>query len=154
MDKRYFPIFVDPDGRKAVVIGGGNIAERRIKTLLMFDFEVTAAAPKVTETIAELASAGKIRLNMEEYSPCQIEGAFIVTACTSDRQVNQMIGENCREAGIPVSVCDAREESTFWFPAVAVNEEVTVGIVGNGETHDVTRKAASAVRKVIEERKY
>jgi len=77
-----------------------------------------------------------------------------VTACTSDRQVNQMIGENCREAGIPVSVCDAREESTFWFPAVAVNEEVTVGIVGSGETHDVTRKAASAVRKVIEERKY
>ena len=53
-----------------------------------------------------------------------------------------------------MSVCDRREECTFFFPAVAVNDEVTVGIVGSGKTHRVTRKTAVRLREIVERKAY
>lgn len=80
--------------------------------------------------------------------------ADLILACTDDRQLNRQIGAYARRRGIPVNVCDAREESGFWFPAVALNEELTMGLVGNGRSHDTVRNAAAALREIIEERKY
>ena len=80
--------------------------------------------------------------------------ADILLACTDDRELNRRIGEYGRSRRIPVNVCDAREESTFWFPAVALNDELTMGLVGNGASHGTVRQAAAMLREIITGKEY
>lgn len=154
MGKRYFPAFVDSKGQKVIVAGGGLVAERRIKTLMGFEFEVTVIAPEMTETLAEMAKAGSFRFIKDSFVPEMAEGAYMVLICTDDRELNRIAGSYCRDRNIPVSVCDARDESTFWFPAVAVNDELTMGLVGDGSDHKKTKRAAAKLREIIEGKAY
>ena len=189
---RYFPMFIDSEGQRVLVIGGGNVAQRRVMTLLEFGFEVIVIAEQLTDELRALAAEGMIlyikgRCFVDEKpqvppgkgtgeitqwdaertrmpnaeSPGDLENiwidlwtADIILACTDDRKLNKKIGAYARKKGIPVNVCDAREESSFWFPAVALNEELTMGLVGTGEDHTAVRKAAAELRKVIRERSY
>ena len=169
---RYFPMFLDSEGCRVLVIGGGNVAQRRIRTLARFEFEITVIAEEVTEEIRNLGEEGRIRYvrgkcavvaeplqkpeksGSAEHLRIDAWPADVILACTDDRELNRQIGTFCRQRNIPVNVCDAREESTFWFPAVALNEELTMGLVGTGEDHTVVSKAAAALRQVIEERSY
>ena len=88
------------------------------------------------------------------YSSEQLAGCFMVLACTGDRAVNHKIGEDAKERGLFVSVCDNREECNFFFPAVEAGEEVTAGIAGTGENHGATKNAAAKVREIIEGKAY
>lgn len=154
---RYFPMFIDTKGQRVLVIGGGNVARRRVQTLAAFEFEITVIADAVTEEIRRLAESGAVTWIEERWPPTdpnECRSADIILACTDDRQLNRQIGEFCRERGIPVNVCDAREESGFWFPAIALNDELTMGLVGSGEDHNAVRQAAAVLRQVIQERSY
>lgn len=60
MKNKYFPLFVDLSEKQIVVIGAGNIASRRVRTLLSFADHITVVSPDATEEIAELAAEGKV----------------------------------------------------------------------------------------------
>ncbi len=154
MKNRYFPVFVPSEGKKATVFGGGAIATRRVRTLMEFDFQVTVVAPLVSEQLKSLAAEGRINLITEPYQEKYLRDCYMVLACTDDRQVNRRIGACARERNILVSVCDNREECTFYFPAIAAGEEVTAGLVGSGADHKATRRAAKKVREIIERKAY
>lgn len=154
MEHRFFPVFVPPEGKKVLVIGGGSIAERRIRTLMKFDFTVVCVSPSAVAEISELAEQGKLTYIRDNYDKKYLKDCYMVLACTDRRQVNRQAGLDAREKNMLVSVCDSREECNFYFPAIAAGEEVTAGIVGSGRDHHATRRAAAAVRKVIEGKAY
>lgn len=153
-ERRYFPLFIDSLDRTAVVIGGGNIAERRVMTLAEFGFAITIVSEDLTETLARLVEGGAAKWIARRYEDRDLDDAWLVLACTNHREVNRRIGEYRRERNALVNVCDARNESTFWFPAVALSDELTVGLVGRGTDHMNVKKAASALRRVVERKEY
>ena len=61
-NKRYFPMFVDLSDKNIVVVGGGNIATRRVKALLLFTRKITVIAPKMTADLWELGKMGRIQI--------------------------------------------------------------------------------------------
>ena len=154
-------MFIETKDKSVIVIGGGNIAGRRVQTLSRFSFKITVISKQTTDELQKLCDEARIRLIKENFDPDKPEafadlfsGASMVLACTDDRNTNAHIGAFCREHGIPVNVCDAQDESTFWFPAIALNDELTMGLVGNGRSHETVRSAAAELRRVIEEKKY
>lgn len=157
---RYFPIFMDSQGQRVLVIGGGNVALRRVRTLVEFRFHISLVAEEIRDPIRALAEAGRIRLIRDRWRRedpemlALLEGADMVLACTDDRDLNRQIGTLCRDRDIPVNLCDAREGSDFWFPAVAMNDELTMGLTGSGEDHATVRRAAAVLRRIIEEKSY
>lgn len=154
MEHRYFPVFVPTTGRKAVVFGGGSIAARRVKTLMEFDFDVVVVSPEVSSEITAFAAEGKLQYIADCYKEDYLDGCYMAIACTDQRDVNRAAGREARARGMLVSVCDNREECNFYFPAVAVNDEITAGLAGDGSSHSVTRRAAAAVRDIIERKAY
>ncbi len=154
MENRVFPVFVPSDGKKTIVFGGGKIATRRVRSLMEFDFDVTVVSSSITDEIRDFADAGRLTYIEDRYHPSYIDGQFMVIACTDDREVNRSIGLIAKEQGLLVSVCDSKEECNFFFPAIAVNDEVTAGVVGSGKTHHITKRAAAEVRKIIEGKAY
>lgn len=139
-----FPLFVDLTGKKAVVVGGGTIACRRIAVLLDFGAEVTVIAPALKTPFAG------VRHLARPYAAGDLDGAFLAVAATDDRAVNRAVGEEARRAGIPVSVADRKEECTFYFPAICTGAGLVAGVVSTGADHKKTAAAARAVRLTLE----
>lgn len=157
----HFPMFIDTNGKKVIVIGGGTIAERRIRTLSKFSFEIAVISKQITDGIQSLCDGDRIRYIDDAFDSNErgafaerFAGADLVLACTDDRETNAQIGTICKEHGVPVNVCDAQDESTFWFPALASSDELVMGLVGDGSSHETVRKAAAELRRIIEERLY
>lgn len=140
-----FPLFVDISGRQAVVIGGGPVAIRRIKTLISFGADVLLIAPTAVEQPAGVQWLAR------RYQEGDLDGAFLVVAATNDRDVNREIGRRAREMDIPVSVSDCRDECTFFFPAICTGDGVVAGVVGDGSDHKKTVRATKALRRALEE---
>ena len=84
------------------------------------------------------------------YAPGDLAGAELAVSATDDRAVNHGVGEEARSLGIPVSVADAPEECTFFFPAVCTGDNIVAGVAGRGDDHARTARAAKAIRAVLE----
>jgi siroheme synthase (precorrin-2 oxidase/ferrochelatase) len=72
-----------------------------------------------------------------------------VVAATNNRGVNRAIARECAARDIPVSVADCGEESTFYFPAVAIHNTLVAGVSSCGQDHHRVREAAAAIREVL-----
>ncbi len=148
---RFFPLFVDSRRCRIVVVGGGAVAERRTEVMTQFEFPIDLISETVTKTLRGLAEEGKLAWIKESFKFHHLDGADVVLACTDDRETNRSIGVFCRGRGVLVNVCDAREESTFWFPAIACNDDLTMGLIGDGSNHGAVRDAAAHLRGILKE---
>ncbi len=147
-EKLYFPIFIDLHGRDILVTGGGHIATRRIRTLLPFTDTIRVVAAKPGEELKELCGESeKIVLEERPYREEDLDGAYMVLACTDDRELNGNIARLCRQRGILVNDCSDRRECDFYFPGIVRKDSVVTGISASGEDH---RKAAEIRRKIEE----
>ena len=140
-----FPLFLDLTGQKAVIVGGGTIACRRAEVLTRFGAQVTVIAPTCNNLPPDATWLER------GYQPGDLEGCALAVAATNDREVNRQVGLDAKALGIPVSVADAREECTFFFPAVCVGEDLVAGVVSDGSDHHRTARAAKAIRATLEE---
>ena len=145
--KPYFPLFIPLDGERAVVIGAGRVACRRVESLLPFGAEITVIAPDACPAICALAEQGQIRLLLRGYAPGDLAGARIAVAAADSRAVNHAVSREASAAGIPVSVADCRGESTFYFPGIAREGTLVAGITASGTDHRLAARASAAVRE-------
>lgn len=145
----YFPLFTPCGGNVFLVIGGGHVATRRVRTLLQFDFKIRLVSPEASEEIRALADAGSLEWLRRGFEPGDLDGVFLASACTNDREVNRLAGDLCHARRIPVSVADAPGECSYFFPAVACDKSIVAGIAGDGKNHRAVALAAQSVRGAL-----
>lgn len=149
-----FPLFVDLSKSTCLVVGGGTIATRRVETLKRCGAKVRVVAPAFSEAIVAWAAAdadsdSALELVDREFRDRDLDGALLVVACTNQREVNCKIGKLCKEKKIQVSVCDALEESSFFFPGLVTRGELAVGISTNGLSPAVSKQVREVVEMVL-----
>ena len=130
--KRYFPMFIDLSDKKIVVVGGGNIATRRVRTLLQFTRNITAIAPKCTMELQELGKTGYVNLITRPVKRSDFDMAYMVIAATNDRKLNDEIHRI------------GRQEDVY------VKDEVVVGITASGLDHSRAKKVRIAIQEAME----
>lgn len=144
----YFPIFINLEGKKVQVFGGGKIAARRVAALLEFGAEVHVIAPEISGKLEELSKQeGNLTLHYRPYLPGELGHADLAIAATNDEGVNDMVYRECRREGVPVNVASDKEKCDFFFPGIAKEGDITVGVTAGGKDH---RKAAQATAKIRE----
>lgn len=157
-NKRYFPMFVDLSDKNIVVVGGGNIATRRVKSLLQFTRNITVVAPKLSADLLEFGKAGQILIQNRQVKRSDFRQAYMVIAATNDWKLNDDIYRICKEEGIYVNVSSDREKCDFYFPGVIMQDELVVGITASGLDHSkakrVRKEIQSALEKVAGESEY
>lgn len=151
MKKPYFPLFVDLSEKKVYVIGAGTIAKRRIRSLIDFTDCLTVVAPEVNPELNSLEQEKKIMILRKKFKLQDITDADLVIAATNDHTLNNDIYEFCRENNIMVNVCNDKEKCDFYFPGLAMKENVVVGVTANGTNHKMSRKAVEKIREMLEE---
>lgn len=156
MEKKYFPIFIDLSEDDIVVIGGGAIATRRVKTLTGFCKHITVVAPEITSSLQELAAQEKITWRKEKYHKEVIWDADMVLAATNQPDINQRIKKDCLmiklETGkkILFNAIDDKKNCDFYFPSVVQTEDVVVGINSSGASPKRTKDVRIQIEELLD----
>ena len=141
-NKPYFPMFIDLSDKNIVVAGGGNIATRRIKTLLKFTRNITVVATKVTQELMDLGKAGTVTLYIRPVKRSDFANAYMVIAATNDWKL--------KEEGIYVNVASDREACDFYFPGVYMRDEMVVGVTASGLDHKKAKRVREEIQNALE----
>lgn len=136
----YFPIFLKVANEPVLVVGGGEVAARKIALLLRAGAKVTVVAPALNVEVAARVAAHEIEHVEGEFRPEMLEGNRIVIAATSKHSVNAWVAHQAERRGIPVNVVDDRELSRFIVPAIVDRSPVVVAVASSGDAPVLTRR--------------
>ena len=143
----YYPVFLDLKGRPCVVVGGGEVAERKIAGLLECGARITVVSPEVTHGIRANADAGEIQWEAREYAEGDLKGAFLAIASTDDEGVNRAVFEEASRDRVVLNVVDRTALCSFIAPAVVRRGEVTVALSTGGASPALARKLRETLEK-------
>lgn len=144
----YYPVALEVKGKKCTVVGGGEVAERKVRELLSCGAAVTVVSPKVTPAMESLAREGRIGHQRSRFTPESLEGAFLVIGATDDEEVNRTVSRECRARKILVNIVDAPEQCDFTTPSVLRRGDLLIGISTGGKSPALARR----IRRELEPR--
>src|SRR5213593_3591401 len=127
-------------GRKCVVVGGGEIGLEKVEGLLACDGDVTLVAPEAGPELTQLALEGSIRWERREYVPEDLEGTFMVIACTDDTDINIGIYEDAERRAMLVNVVDVPPLCNFILPAIVRTGPVAIAISTAGASPALAKR--------------
>lgn len=143
-----YPIFLNVKNKLCVVVGGGKVAERKIKKLLREKAQIIVIAKSTNEKIKSLEQQGKIKkiVNSEFTRNMIPEGTFLVFECTGDKNVAIQIKKECQEKRIPLNSATYPEISDFFVPSSIKRWGLHISISTEGKSSAFSR----AIREKIE----
>ena len=143
----YYPIFLNITGKKCVVVGGGQIALRKVRTLLDYGASVRVISPELCSELNKMAENGAINIQQRRYRSGDLQEAFVVIAATNDSTINLKVGKDARSNALLVNVVDAPESSGFIAPSYVRRGDVTIAISSGGRSPALSQK----IRTKLEE---
>ena len=142
----YFPMFINLQGKNCLIVGGGVVAERKVKVMKDFGLQVTVAAPFIQPRIINEMQVAAV---FEDFSPSMLDNRDIVIAATDDKNLNGEIAKLCRERNIPVNAVDSAEDSTFIFPSYIKKGEVVAAFSSSGQSPVITQYLKEKNRDIL-----
>jgi len=121
------------EGRAALVVGGGEIARRKIEDLLAAKASVTVVAPRACDRVVAMAEEKRIRAHWRPYQAEDIGDAFVVIAATDDDQVNAQVFRDATARNVLVNVVDCPALCTFTVPATVSRGDLTIAVATEGK---------------------
>lgn len=143
----YFPAFLNIRKRKCVVVGGGNVALRKVRILLDCDAAVTVVSPDVHPELARLARDRAIQVVQRDYRPGDLKGVGVVVAATDVKKVNRKIADEAKRHGSLVNVVDDPAPSNFIVPSFFRRGNLTIAI----STAGMSPALATKIRTRLEQ---
>lgn len=146
----YFPFFIDLEGKKCLVVGGGEVACRKVAALLPFGVHICMKAQDYCEELQVLekrkAYEGRLKLIYGTFDKEDLKDVFFVIAATDNAELNREISVECQNRGILVNAVDQKELCSFYFPSLVKKEDLVVGISSGGNSPGLAKK----IRKKVE----
>jgi precorrin-2 dehydrogenase/sirohydrochlorin ferrochelatase len=143
----YYPICLDLSGKSCLVIGGGEVAERKIVTLLKSGARVRVVSPEVTGGIRRLVETKSVALTERKYQAGDLEGNFLVISATDDSAANAAIAEEADRKNILLNVVDFPAECNFIVPASLVRGGLMISVSTSGKSPALARKIRRRIQQ-------
>jgi precorrin-2 dehydrogenase/sirohydrochlorin ferrochelatase len=129
-----YPIFLDLNGRRVVIIGGGSVATRKAEAILSTGARLVVVAPRLDETLRKVCAGTKAELIESKYAKDYIGGATLVIAATNDEVLNRQIYKDCQQLEILCNVVDSPGLCDFYVPAVVQRGDLQIAIGTDGKS--------------------
>jgi uroporphyrin-III C-methyltransferase/precorrin-2 dehydrogenase/sirohydrochlorin ferrochelatase len=142
----HFPIFLDLKGRPALIVGGGELALRKLRLLQKAGARVTVVAPRIAAAIEAAAPA---QMKRRGFVDGDVRGQAIVFAGTGRTEVDDRVAEAARQAGLPFNVVDRPESSGFILPAIVERDPIVVAISSAGHAPVLARRLREAIERLL-----
>jgi len=128
------------EGRKCLVVGGGDVGLEKVEGLLACNGEVTLVAPEAIEPLRELADEGSIRWEQRAYAPSDLEGSFMAIAATNDTEVNIRVYDEAENRAMLVNVVDVPPLCNFILPAIIRTGPLAIAISTAGASPALAKR--------------
>lgn len=135
----YFPLLLNIEYKKVVIIGGGHVARQKAEALLPAKAEIIVVSPDVTETLKQYIDEGLITWHQKTFEPADVDDAALIFAVTEKEQVNDAVEEAAQHWQL-VSRADAKGRVDFINPAVVRRGDFIVTVSTSGASPGLTRK--------------
>lgn len=145
------PLNIDMLGKTAVVVGGGSVAFRKVKSLLAAGADLRLVAREVCPEIAALAASGGVSVRTGSYAVSDLDNAFLVVAATNDSAVNQAVATDAGELGILVAVADNPAAGNCTFPAVLRHGDLEIAVSTGGRCPTLAADIRNVIADIIGE---
>lgn len=136
----YFPVFLDLDNQKVIVVGGGEVAERKIKNLLVYGCRIYIISPHLTPYLTQLVAQGEIHRISHDLLNKSMDDALMVIAATGDPEVNRQIASQAKDRGLLVNVVDQPRECSFIMPSIVKRGDLQIAISTGGNSPALAKK--------------
>jgi uroporphyrin-III C-methyltransferase/precorrin-2 dehydrogenase/sirohydrochlorin ferrochelatase len=146
---RYFPVFFDLHDQPVLVVGGGAVAERKIRMLLEAGARPAVVAPRLRRGIREWVAEGRVEHRAPAFDPEQLAGQRLVFAATGDGALNRSVYRAAEDRQVAVNVVDDRAASRFISPAVIDRGLVQVAISTGGASPVLARRLRALIERVL-----
>ena len=146
---RYFPAFFDLDGRRALIVGGGETAARKLRLLRKAKAWVTVVAPDAAPEISELAEAGEIAWIARAFEAGDVLGQDLVVSATGLSDIDERVAKAARKAEQPVNVVDRPDLSSFITPAIVDRDPIVIGISSGGSAPVLARRIRAQIESLL-----
>ena len=148
----HFPLFANLRAERCLVVGGGHVAERKVRALLEAGAQVIVNAPGVTDGIRQLAVSGAVQVVATDFDPVLVDDVLLVVAATSDAAVNASVAAAARTARRLCNVVDDGPASSFIMPAVVDRSPVIIAISTGGAAPVLARRLRQTLEALLPER--
>src|SRR5215217_6966019 len=128
-----YPVGLRLQARRVVVVGGGQVAHRRVAGLLEAGADVTAVSPEVTPALEALVAPGSLTWIPRRYEAGDLDGAWYAVAATDEPGVNAAVTAEADAGRIFCARADDRWGSSVWTPAIGRHDDIVVGVHGGGD---------------------
>lgn len=145
--KAYYPVSLDIEGKKCLVVGGGAVAARKSASLAAAGAKVTVVSPVFCQSLESQARRGRITLTRKRFQAKDLDGAFVVIACTDDRKVNDRVYRSAKRKRILVNVVDSAAQCDFIVPSVVTRGALTIAISTSGVSPSLSRRIREDLEK-------
>jgi uroporphyrin-III C-methyltransferase/precorrin-2 dehydrogenase/sirohydrochlorin ferrochelatase len=143
------PIFFNIQNRPCVVIGGGDVAMRKVSMLLKASAAITLYSPEICHELQDLVNAQKIKFVAEKFNENQLLGACMVIAATDDEAVNEAVSLAAKAQKIPVNVVDAPHLCTFTMGSIIDRSPVVIAISSEGNAPVLARYIRAKIETML-----
>ena len=145
----YYPVFLNISSKRCVVVGGGEVAVRKVRMLLESGANVEVISPELCPELTELDEQGQIAVSYQRYRPGDMRYAFIAIASTTDSAINTQVVKEARSNSVLVNVVDDAENSDFILPAYLRRGDVTIAISSAGRSPALARKIRTRLEEIF-----
>lgn len=146
---RFLPVFMNIENKDCLVVGGGDIAARKLDLLLKANARVRIVARSIGSEVEALVSEGKVELVGQEYAEDLLKGCMLVIAATNDESLNRLVSEHARQRNLPVNVVDNPALCTFIMPSVIDRHPVQIAISTGGASPVLARLLRARLETMI-----
>ncbi len=140
VEKRTLPLFFDIEDKPCLVVGGGEVAFRKVTQLVDAGGKITVIAPQIKAELQEILVSGGCRWLQRTYESPEAGEYRLVIATTDDPPVNKQIFRDCNSRGVPVNVVDQPELCSVIFPSIIRRGFITTAISSGGKAPFLTKE--------------
>jgi uroporphyrin-III C-methyltransferase/precorrin-2 dehydrogenase/sirohydrochlorin ferrochelatase len=145
----YLPVALNLEGRQCLVVGGGEVAERKVEALLDASANVVVVASSLSARIEALGLFHAIEIRPRAYVTEDLDGVFLVVAATDDREANARVAAEARERGALVNAVDDPSSCDFITPAVVRRGDIQVAITTGGVSPALARHLRELLDRLL-----
>jgi precorrin-2 dehydrogenase / sirohydrochlorin ferrochelatase len=131
---KYYPVYLDVNSRKCLVVGGGSVGTRKILMLLRCGAKVTVISPMLTEELHLLAEKKIITWKSRPYEPDDMDDAFLVIGATDNDSLNQQIHADAKRLDKLCNIADRPESCNFILPSVVDKGDLIIAVSTSGKS--------------------
>jgi precorrin-2 dehydrogenase/sirohydrochlorin ferrochelatase len=145
--QEFYPMFLKIRGKRCVVVGGGQVARRKVRALLEYGASVEVISPDPCPELIELEGRGEIGILHRQYQPGDLKEALIAIAATDSSDINQQVIKEAQDQAVLVNAADDLENSDFIVPSYLRRGDITISVSTAGRSPALARKIRTRLEK-------